>query len=560
MIMKKTTILVIVALTLLTMFGVVGAKEPVTLPLNKIQQSSDYFSPILGLCEDYPYGTWADEIEKDFDLMAKYGIADMRVSIAWRDYEFARDYTDWELMDEKVALAEEYGVKLYPYICYAPTWATGATMMSPPMDYQDWYNFVFETVTRYKDNIDTWELWNEGDNEEFWVGTWEEQLKLIKVGAQAVKDADPTATTVFGGLTQLDPRHVNTIYTSGVAEYVDVINIHFYHETWNPSPTEQIYNDVKGVADVIRRHGGEQELWIAEIGYSDYVEPNGRVSYWVRTKAPYEKTQAFQAVSFARAYSRIVATEDVSNILWYEIKNLAGSSDAIGDVNNYHLGALDGNYFPKHLWFAISSVNHLFAKDFKVIDNEITVTDSDAKNAYVHAFERENGDVIVMAWNRGLELGEIEVTVPNIDGKAFKHSVTGIKTEFPFTTSGNDSTLALTLNPEDIQIIEIVKDEVPAMITFGDWHIAKSGDGEYTITATATNLGQVVANNVVADIFTNDDIVDPVEVSKDLGDLQPGEEVTINWTLNEANNANSKKAWLSLRGQGLGTAGVLLEF
>ena len=43
-----------------------------------------------------------------------------------------------------------------------------------------------------------------------------------------------------------------------------------------PRPPRRICDQVKQVADVIRRHGGRQELWVAEIGYSDYVEPNGR--------------------------------------------------------------------------------------------------------------------------------------------------------------------------------------------------------------------------------------------------------------------------------------------
>ena len=84
-------------------------------------------------------------------------------------------------------------------------------------------------VDRYKDDIKYWELWNEGDNRDFWLGTWQEQLELVKVGAIAVKDAYPEAVTIFGGLTNKTPGHVNTIYTSGVAEYIDVIHIHYYN-------------------------------------------------------------------------------------------------------------------------------------------------------------------------------------------------------------------------------------------------------------------------------------------------------------------------------------------
>ena len=556
--MKKHLGVLILVLSIVLINTPIWAEEPVSLPLNKLQQDSEFFSPILGLCEDYPYGTWAEDIEQDFALMADYGISDIRVSIAWRDYEFARGYTDWWLMDDKVDLAEQYGITLYPYICYAPTWATGASMMSPPLDYEDWYNFVFELVSRYKGRIPTWELWNEGDNEEFWVGTWEEQLELIKVGAQAVKAADPDAKTVFGGLTNLDPNHVNTIFTSGVADYIDIINIHFYHETWNPSRTEQIYSDVKAIADVIRRHGGKQELWIAEIGYSDYVDENGQVSYWVRTRAPYEKTREFQGVTFARAYARIAATEDVSNILWYELKNLSMTSSAIGDVNNYYLGALDHDYFPKHLWFAIANVNELFAPGFRSIDDRLVVESKDGITPYVHAFERENGDVILMAWQRGASTESIQVTVPQVQGRVFQYSVTGVKNELSYTSSGNDTTMVLELDPADIQIIEIVTEDV-SRITLRDVEVTHLSGDSYTISAKAINLGENWSPTVVAEVFGNNDVELLQEATWMIGELAPGEEVEIFWDV-EINNSEDAEAWISLRGAGLAPSAILLQF
>ena len=52
-------------------------------------------APVLGICEDYPRGTMYDEIERDFELLAKYDITDLRISIAWGDVEFAKGYFDF---------------------------------------------------------------------------------------------------------------------------------------------------------------------------------------------------------------------------------------------------------------------------------------------------------------------------------------------------------------------------------------------------------------------------------------------------------------------------------
>ncbi|MCR2822370.1 GH39 family glycosyl hydrolase [Lederbergia panacisoli] len=533
---------------------------PATLPLNKLQQT-EYYSPILGLAEDYPRGTLLDSIEKDFSLMNQYGVSDIRVSVAWGDYERNKHIFDWGLLDKYVELAEQYGIELYPYICYSPPWATGSDWKAPPKDYQDWYDFVYTLVDRYKGKINQWELWNEGDNYDFWTGSWGEQIELVKVGAQAVKDANPNARTVFGGLTDLKKNHVRSIFKDGAADNIDVINIHFYNETWNPNATERIYDDIKIVADVIRENGGKQELWIAEIGYSDYVQEDGiKVSDWVRKKAPYEKTKEFQAVTFMRAYSLIAATEDVSTILWYEIKNLRLNSEAIGDVNNYFLGALDHNYFPKHLWFSIAATKQLFSNPFITIDDELVIDQKDAVKPYVHAFKRENGDVILMAWNRGTEDETIEVTVPGNFSKAIRYSVTGEKTPFEFDANEDSTTLSLELKPEYTNTIELIKAKnAPARVTISNPQVIKESGGIYTVTAMATNIGDEVAVAIISEIFVNEGLEVEGDHIQVIEKIKPGEEIELSWMVERIESKESPQLWIAVNPKESPLAAVLVE-
>lgn len=537
---------------------------PIDMPLNRFQQTGEYFSPVLGLCEDYPRGTPVSEIERDFSLMNEYGIRDMRVSIAWGDYETAKNYfPDWSLLDEKVRLAQEYGIELYPYICYSPSWATvDGTWRSPPLDLQDWYDFVYTVVTRYKEEITYWELWNEGDNTDFWTGTWQEQLELVKVGAQAVKDANPSAITIFGGLTNKTPGHVNTIYTSGVAEYIDVINIHYYYETWNPNPTENVYGVTKHVADVIRRYGGKQELWVAEVGYSNYVEEDGRVSPWYSISHPYEKTRQFQAVTFYRTFTRIVATEDVSTILWYEIKDLRLDSVAIGDVNNYFLGALDHDYFPKHLWFALSTAKILFEDPYKPIDDYLEIDDSESERSFVHAFERENKDVVLLAWNRGADTENIEVVVPGEFSYAVSHSVTGEKYFTDFSIKNGKTVFNLELNPECIHIIELFKNELPPLLNITGPKIDAAGNGKFIITATAENIGQKEASQVEGKIIVNNNLEVLSEKYIPVGNIKGKESIELSWEIKVTQNENEESTqafWIVVKDDNNSLCAVLVD-
>lgn len=533
----------------------------VRVPLNFTQQGTEYFSPVLGLCEDYPRGTMAYSIDRDFGLMAKYGIRDMRVSIAWGDYEPSKGNFRWELLDEKVRYAEKHGIELYPYICYSPTWATGTSdWRSPPQDLQDWYDFVYTVVERYKGRITYWELWNEGDNRDFWTGTWVEQLRLVKRGAEAVKAANPDAVTIFGGLTNLSPSHVDTIFTSGVADYIDVINIHFYNETWNRAPTEQIFESTRFVADVIRRNGARQELWIAEIGYSDYVEESGRVSGWYSINYPYEKTREFQAVTFFRALSRIYATEDVSTVLWYEIKNLRLDSVAIGDVNNYHLGALDHDYFPKHLWFAIAAAKSLFADPFKAIDQELAVETGDGSvHPIVHAFQRQNGDVVLLAWNRGANSRSINVSLPGTFSSALRYSVTGEKEEYDYITENETTSLDLTLQPEYMHIIELFAADMPARLTLENPVVTSISDMGYEVEVTAANIGKSDAENIYAEIVINKDLKTDQAQEILIPRLSAGEKMTISWQVEIADPQGQPQLWLAVRHADSAPAAILVE-
>jgi hypothetical protein len=509
----------------------------ISSPLNPHQQGSEYYSPILGLCEDYPEGEDAEWVEPDFALMKEYGLRDIRVSIAWGDYERSRGKRDWSLLKKVIGSARAYGIKLYPYICYAPRWATGGSWNSPPADNKDWYNFIYALVSEFKgdkDVIDTWEIWNEGDNiPQWWDGTWQAQVEFVKTGAQAAKKADLGARIVFGGFAQSDAPGLEDIYSSGCADYIDVINIHFYYETWSRTRTERIYNTVKKVADVIRKHGGKQELWVAEIGYSDYG--SGPV--------PHEKTQAFQAETFLRSYSQIAATGDVSTVLWYEVKNLRNTSAAIGDDNNRYLGALDHDRFPKPLWFAISGTKKLFAVPVQPVtvsvgDNSIT--------EYVYGFKNERGDATVMAWKRGDEGGQIEITVPGSYHSAIRRSATGVKTHITFTQSNGAATLVLDLDPRETEVIELFAGGIPGRLTMSTPDVENLG-GKYRISAKVSNIGGESLSGITGKIIAGLDVNPRGTETIAIGTLASGEEQEISWegSVSAGGTGGRSKLWLA---------------
>lgn len=363
----------------------------------------EYYHVPIGLCEDYPEETTTIEIiRNDFELLKRSGINLLRISFGWDAIEVAKDQYDWLFWDDFVKMAvDEYKITLIPYICYTPMWnSTGDSVNywnHTPRDYEEFGQFVEDLVKRYKNRIKSWELWNEPDIDAFWSGSVEEYARLLKIGAQAVRRADPDAIVVLGGLAHNTDFTLALFKDLDVSRYVNVVNIHNYFETWSPSPLESIVDYANTIHDIVEKYGDNQSIWMAEVGYSSYRR-NAHVSDSYRAYYDYEHTPEFQAVQLCRTLTLLLSTEKLAAIAWYEIKDLPKTEEVIGDVNNRHLGVAKYNHEPKPAETALAFFNRLFSDNYKSIDDQVKVNRKLKSHSVIHCFQTEGGDVIAVGW------------------------------------------------------------------------------------------------------------------------------------------------------------------
>lgn len=358
----------------------------------------------IGLCEDYPEeSTTLDVIRADMEVLKRSGINLLRISFGWDGIETARGKYDWLFWDDFVKIAvDEYSITLIPYVCYTPSWnSTGDTTNfwnHTPVDYDAFGTFMETLVRRYKDRIKTWELWNEPDIDAYWSGTSADLARLTKVGAQAVRRADPTAKVVLAGLAHRAEFLRELFRDHGVSPFVDVVNCHSYFETWSGEPLEKIPDYVNSLADIIAQHGNNQSLWMAEVGYSTYRRPDGYVSasYW--STYDYEHTPRYQAVALWRTLTLLLSTNKLAAIAWYEIKDLPPQENVIGDVNNRNLGVAYVGHSPKPAEKALSFFNRFFAAKNACVDGDAQVTRAIGSESEIHAFRKEDGSLAVIGW------------------------------------------------------------------------------------------------------------------------------------------------------------------
>ncbi len=354
----------------------------------------------IGLCEDYPEESRSmDEVRRDIALMASAGIGVLRVSIGWDGLEPARGHYDLTFWDSFFAAMDAARIRVIPYIAYTPRWASSGTgddfWRYPPVDPQAFGATVGMLARRYRGRVLSWEIWNEPDNRDYWRGSVAQFAELLRVGARAVRAADPSAQVVFGGVAGHPSFVAEVMARPELGDLVDVINAHAYFETWNPVAIESLPRYVQAFAPVLAH--GARPLWLAEVGYSNYRQ-GATVSGDVQARFEYEHTLAFQAVALVRTVTLALAQPQVGLLAWYEMKDPRAGAPMIGDENNRHLGVAFSDWRPKPALAALALVQRLFGHGFRRLDGALRARRQPGSRAEVHAFLTPDGDAVVVAW------------------------------------------------------------------------------------------------------------------------------------------------------------------
>ncbi len=168
------------------------------------------------------------------DFIRDAGIGWIRVDFNWYNLEPEKDSYKWFQMDTVVAYARAQGLSIFATLAYSPEWANGTgNRADPPLDATDWYDFVYDTVSRYKNDVKHWGMWNEPNLTHFFTGTkWQYREMILKPGAQAAKAADPGCFVVGPELAHVYSADwagwMVEAMSAGGAEHIDIISHHCY--------------------------------------------------------------------------------------------------------------------------------------------------------------------------------------------------------------------------------------------------------------------------------------------------------------------------------------------
>jgi hypothetical protein len=234
-----------------------------------------------GICAHVSRGGDHEIAAQQFARMNEAGIGWARTDFDWTSVQRAQGAAfDFARFDKTVQLANAAKITILPILDYDTPWAR------PVIDHlDDWRSYVRAIVTRYKDQLRYWEVWNEPDLKQFWRQDPNpaEYAILLKATYEEIKRIDPKLTVLLGGLSGIPVEYIEGVYKAGGKNFFDIMNVHPYRYPAAPE-VQPLVDDLKKLRGLMARYGdADKPVWITEIGYPTHKPPLDTLKAVVRT-------------------------------------------------------------------------------------------------------------------------------------------------------------------------------------------------------------------------------------------------------------------------------------
>lgn len=243
--------------------------------------------------------------------------------VQWRQVETARGVFDWTALDAAVANAEALGAREILYtLGSTPQWAAtdrdsehalyGPGSNSHPRRAGYYLDYLRAVATRYRGRITAYQVWNEANLRDFYLGTPTQLAALTRAARTALRSVDRSAKLVAASTTVRAGGPVGAwgrAYGAAMRRVgwpVDAVSAHFYPPATSGPDTRVAY--IRTVTAYYRRHGAAAKpLWDTEISYGD------RRAHMAVQR---EYTGATAATYVARTYIDAMQ-HSVARVFWY---------------------------------------------------------------------------------------------------------------------------------------------------------------------------------------------------------------------------------------------------
>ncbi|MDA8189865.1 MAG: hypothetical protein M0T85_17125 [Dehalococcoidales bacterium] len=239
------------------------------------------------------------QIRRTLQMVKDAGFGWIKQQVLWSEIEIPSKgkYVDekngvadtWAKYDRIVNLANEYGLQVIARLDTSPAWAIRGTtkIETPPANYDDYGDFVYNIVRRYRGRVKYYQIWNEPNTAFEWGNQRVnpvDYVRLLKTAYIRAKQADPNAVILAAALAPTiedsdramnDVVFLQKMYDAGAKNYFDIMSANPYG--LRSGPYDRRLDEDKDVnfsrpiliREVMVRNGdASKPMWGSEMGWN----------------------------------------------------------------------------------------------------------------------------------------------------------------------------------------------------------------------------------------------------------------------------------------------------
>lgn len=323
------------------------------------------------------------KIDRTLHMAADAGIGWVKQQFPWEQIEPLRkgEFLDpqtkedsWAKWDRIVEACEKYGLQIVARLDRPPDWSRqdNSLPQSPPDNYEDYGDFVYAFVSRYKGRIRYIQIWNEPNIYPEWGNQPvdpEAYVELLRVAYRRAKEADPNVYVLSAPLaitlgephpepgkwrSMNDLDYLEALYEAGFAEYFDIYSANAFGLDLPPDspPDPQVLNFQRVLLhrQIMERYGdGNKAVWFNEYGWNAAPESMpAEQLVWGRVSEQEQAAYTIEGIRMAREEWPWAGVF----MIWYfrQVGNLTP------EQAEYYFRMVDTDFTPRQVYFAVQDV------------------------------------------------------------------------------------------------------------------------------------------------------------------------------------------------------------
>lgn len=231
----------------------------------------------------------ANNLEAVLPALREAGVRHLRnaTSMHWETVQPAPQ--KWQWPDAMIEHLSAQGFRVLGKLGFAPKWAIppekakGWPIQSQvPASIKAFRTYIRETVSRYKDRMSCWEIWNEPNLERYFAGTPAQYGDLLKAAIDEIKTVQPQAEVAGFSVAKFYKPETMDFFQQVLASQPDLrvaaVSLHPY---FNDSPENAgLVQRLAQVNELFEtQRGNNPFFWITEYGYQNTEQMNPALAY-----------------------------------------------------------------------------------------------------------------------------------------------------------------------------------------------------------------------------------------------------------------------------------------